>query len=98
MLDLGGDRPGVSDGLSGDTDRIEGVEFVDQNPIGKSSRSNPATYVKAWDDVRSLLPHSPWPAAEDTGRPCSASTPAADVARPAKAKAACPSACSSWPT
>lgn len=59
MLDLGGDRPGVSDGLSGDTDRIEGVEFVDQNPIGKSSRSNPATYVKAWDDVRSLFAAQP---------------------------------------
>ena len=54
-LDLGGDRPGVSDGLSGDTGRIEAVEFVDQNPIGKSSRSNPATYVKAWDDVRACF-------------------------------------------
>ena len=59
MLDLEGDRPGVSDGLQGDTDRIEGVEFVDQNPIGKSSRSNPATYVKAWDDVRSLFAAQP---------------------------------------
>ena len=49
----------MSDGLSGDTDRIEGVEFVDQNPIGKSSRSNPATYVKAWDDVRSLFAAQP---------------------------------------
>ncbi len=58
-LDLGGDRPGVSDGLSGDLDRIEMVEFVDQNPIGKSSRSNPATYVKAWDDVRSLFAAQP---------------------------------------
>ena len=35
------------------------VEFVDQNPIGKSSRSNPATYVKAWDDVRSLFAAQP---------------------------------------
>ena len=58
-LDLGGDRPGVSDGLSGALDRIEMVEFVDQNPIGKSSRSNPATYVKAWDDVRSLFSSQP---------------------------------------
>ena len=54
-LDLGGDRPGVSDGLAGDVGRIQAVEFVDQNPIGKSSRSNPATYVKAWDDVRSCF-------------------------------------------
>jgi len=58
-LDLGGDRPGVSDGLTGNLDRIEMVEFVDQNPIGKSSRSNPATYVKAWDDVRSLFAAQP---------------------------------------
>ena len=58
-LDLGGDRPGVSDGLTGSLDRIEMVEFVDQNPIGKSSRSNPATYVKAWDDVRSLFAAQP---------------------------------------
>lgn len=58
-LDMGGDRPGVSDGLTGDLDRVEAVEFVDQNPIGKSSRSNPATYVKAWDDVRSLFAAQP---------------------------------------
>ena len=58
-LNLGGDRPGVSDGISGDLERIEMVEFIDQNPIGKSSRSNPATYVKAWDDVRSLFAAQP---------------------------------------
>lgn len=39
----------------GDTKRIEAVEFVDQNPIGKSSRSNPVTYVKAFDDIRTLF-------------------------------------------
>ncbi|MGB0391559.1 MAG: excinuclease ABC subunit UvrA [Salibacteraceae bacterium] len=39
----------------GDVSRIEAVEFVDQNPIGKSSRSNPVTYVKAFDDIRSLF-------------------------------------------
>ncbi|RLD82350.1 MAG: excinuclease ABC subunit A [Bacteroidetes bacterium] len=41
--------------LSGDTDRIRALEFVDQNPIGRSSRSNPATYIKAFDDIRALF-------------------------------------------
>lgn len=46
---------GEFDGLSGDTKRIEEVEMVDQNPIGRSSRSNPATYVKAFDFIRDLF-------------------------------------------
>jgi len=46
---------GKFDHISGDADRISQIEFVDQNPIGRSSRSNPATYLKAWDDVRSLF-------------------------------------------
>lgn len=41
--------------LSGDTDRIKALEFIDQNPIGRSSRSNPATYIKAFDDIRALF-------------------------------------------
>jgi len=41
--------------LSGDTEMIQALEFVDQNPIGRSSRSNPATYIKAFDDIRSLF-------------------------------------------
>jgi excinuclease ABC subunit A len=41
--------------LSGDTELIKALEFVDQNPIGRSSRSNPATYIKAFDDIRSLF-------------------------------------------
>lgn len=40
--------------ISGDTQLIESVEFIDQNPIGKSSRSNPVTYVKAYDEIRQL--------------------------------------------
>ncbi|MBS1569474.1 MAG: excinuclease ABC subunit UvrA [Bacteroidetes bacterium] len=50
----GGDRPGEFKELAGDIRRIQAVEMVDQNPIGRSSRSNPVTYVKAWDDVRQL--------------------------------------------
>ncbi len=46
---------GESDGLSGDTKLITGVEMVNQSPIGKSSRSNPVTYVKAYDAIRSLM-------------------------------------------
>lgn len=41
--------------MVGDIDHIDDVEFIDQNPIGKSSRSNPATYVKAYDDIRALF-------------------------------------------
>ncbi len=54
---LGGytDKSGKFDKLMGDLQRIESVEFVDQNPIGRSSRSNPATYVKAYDEIRALF-------------------------------------------
>lgn len=48
------DRTGSFNKLSGDIDLIRGVEFIDQNPIGKSSRSNPVTYLKAWDDIRKI--------------------------------------------
>jgi excinuclease ABC subunit A len=50
----GGDRPGEFKELTGDIRRVQAVELVDQNPIGRSSRSNPVTYVKAWDDIRQL--------------------------------------------
>ncbi|MCR9012384.1 excinuclease ABC subunit UvrA [Gabonibacter chumensis] len=49
------DRTGSFNRLSGDLDRIFDVEFIDQNPIGKSSRSNPVTYIKAWDDIRKIF-------------------------------------------
>lgn len=49
-----GDAPGAFRGLNGDMSRISAIEFVDQNPIGKSSRSNPATYLKAYDEIRRL--------------------------------------------
>ena len=48
------DAPGTFASLEGDLNLISGVEMVDQNPIGKSSRSNPATYLKAFDEIRSL--------------------------------------------
>jgi len=53
---LGGytEKTGKYDKIQGDLKRIEAVEFVDQNPIGRSTRSNPATYVKAYDEIRTL--------------------------------------------
>ena len=50
-----GDLPGVFKGLSGNLDRIQRVEYVDQNPIGRSSRSNAVTYLKAFDNIRDLF-------------------------------------------
>ena len=50
-----GDVPGTFKGLDGDLSRITRVEYVDQNPIGKSSRSNAVTYLKVYDDIRKLL-------------------------------------------
>src|SRR5690606_20273319 len=44
-----GEQTGIFDALEGDVNRVEQVELVDQNPIGRSSRSNPVTYVKGWD-------------------------------------------------
>lgn len=55
-----GERPGDFDGLSGDVRLISGVEMVDQSPIGKSSRSNPVTYVKAYDHIRRLFASLPF--------------------------------------
>lgn len=49
-----GEQTGAYDSIEGDFGRIEQVEIVDQNPIGRSSRSNPVTYVKAWDEIRNL--------------------------------------------
>ncbi|MBK1442170.1 excinuclease ABC subunit UvrA [Parapedobacter sp. ISTM3] len=49
-----GEQTGLYDGIDGDIQRLEHVELVDQNPIGRSSRSNPVTYVKAWDEIRTL--------------------------------------------
>jgi len=50
-----GSKIGQFDSLSGPTKNITGVEFIDQNPIGKSSRSNPVTYIKAYDEIRNLF-------------------------------------------
>lgn len=53
------DKVGIHKAIKGDTEAITQIEMVDQNPIGKSSRSNPVTYVRAWDNVRDLYSSQP---------------------------------------
>lgn len=54
-----GEQTGLFDKLEGDISLVEKVEMIDQNPIGRSSRSNPVTYVKAWDEIRALYSNQP---------------------------------------
>lgn len=55
----GGEQPGSFTALKGDMNLVKNIEFVDQNPIGKSSRSNPCTYLKAYDEIRKLFADQP---------------------------------------
>ena len=59
MLETVSIETGKMDGIEGDYDHITQIEFIDQNPIGKSSRSNPVTYVKAYDQIRQLFAEQP---------------------------------------
>ena len=54
-LEIFVEKPGQFNGLEGDYSSIQRVEYIDQNPIGRSSRSNPVTYIKAYDDIRNLF-------------------------------------------
>ena len=56
MREIGGyvEKPGQFSEIKGDFGTIKSIEFIDQNPIGRSSRSNPVTYIKAYDDIRNL--------------------------------------------
>lgn len=58
-LGLPGDSPGRHREFGGNFDKVGAVEFVDQNPIGTSTRSNPATYLKAFDEIRKLMAEQP---------------------------------------
>jgi excinuclease ABC subunit A len=53
------DKVGLHKGIEGDVDYISQIELIDQNPIGKSSRSNPVTYIKAYDEIRDLYAKQP---------------------------------------
>ena len=55
-----GIKPGDFDALEGDVQLLKSVEMVDQNPIGKSTRSNPVTYIKAYDEIRKLFADQPY--------------------------------------
>ncbi len=55
LIGESGDVPGTHRAISGDVKSVKAVEFVDQNPIGTSTRSNPATYLKAYDEIRKLF-------------------------------------------
>lgn len=65
MLYDTGVKPGDFDGIEGDVNLFKSVEMVDQNPIGKSTRSNPVTYIKAYDEIRKLFADQPY--AQHTG-------------------------------
>jgi excinuclease ABC subunit A len=54
-FDIYSQKPGPYTALEGDLEMLKSVEFVDQNPIGRSSRSNPVTYIKAYDEIRALF-------------------------------------------
>ena len=53
------EKPGQFDGIKAPFEKINSIEFVDQNPIGRSSRSNPVTYIKAYDEIRNLFAKQP---------------------------------------
>ncbi|MXV37601.1 excinuclease ABC subunit UvrA [Flavobacteriaceae bacterium Ap0902] len=54
-LGVYGNKPGDYNSIEGDVQKIQAIEYINQNPIGKSSRSNPVTYTKAYDDIRKLF-------------------------------------------
>jgi len=58
-LGIFGKKLGSFDKISVDTENLQKIEFIDQNPIGRSSRSNPVTYIKAFDDIRNLFANQP---------------------------------------
>ncbi len=55
-----GSKPGIYKELRGDLGKIASIEYIDQNPIGKSTRSNPVTYLKVYDDIRKLFADQPY--------------------------------------
>ncbi len=69
-INMLGETPGAFHGIEGDLKKITAVEYVDQNPIGKSSRSNPVTYLKVYDDIRKLFSEQPYAKMNGYGHSC----------------------------
>lgn len=67
MINQFGEKPGSHVDLTGAISKISSVEYIDQNPIGKSSRSNPATYLKVYDEIRRLFSDQPYAKANKYG-------------------------------
>jgi excinuclease ABC subunit A len=88
------ETPGAHDRLLG-ADHLSEVVFVDQSPIGKTARSNPVSYVGAWDAIRDLFADAPLAQQRSYTAPSSASTAATGAARPAAARASSMWKCSS---
>jgi excinuclease ABC subunit A len=59
-FEIVGPLPGAYRDLTGDLKKLEGVEYIDQNPLGKSARSNPVTYLKIYDDIRKIFSEQPY--------------------------------------
>jgi excinuclease ABC subunit A len=62
-----GEKPGIHKEITGDISKVTFVEYIDQNPIGKSSRSNPVTYLKVYDEIRRLYSDQPYAKANGYG-------------------------------
>lgn len=92
------DAPGTHKKLQGDLRDVKAVEFVDQNPIGTSTRSNPATYLKAFDEIRKLFAEQRLSNRWDSHRHIFLSIQRVEDARNAKVKAQSRSLCSLWQT